>query len=40
MGLGRFVVDHGGDVGDVETSGGEIGGEEVGALGRTEGGEG
>lgn len=38
VGLGGFVVYDCGDGGDVEAAGGEVGGEEVGGLGGTEGG--
>ena len=37
VGLGGFVVYDCGDGGDVEAAGGEVGGEEVGCLGGTEG---
>jgi len=38
VGLGRFVIYYCGYVGDVETAGGEVGGEEVGGGGGAEGG--
>ena len=38
VGLGGFVVYDCGDGGNVEAAGGEVGGEEVGRMGGTEGG--
>ena len=38
VGLGGFVVYDCGDGGDVEAAGGEVGGEEMGSLGGSEGG--
>lgn len=38
VGLGGFVVYDCGDSGNVEAAGGEVGGEEVGSLGGSEGG--
>lgn len=35
--LGRLVVEHGRDGADVETAGGEVGGEKVGGVGGSEG---
>ena len=40
VGLGGFVIDDSGDIGDVEAAGGEVRCEEVGGLGGAEGREG
>ena len=40
VGLGSFIVDDGGDFGDVEAAGGEVGGEQVGGGGGGERGKG